>query len=335
MSYKSRLEQIITGDGGVCTFLINLCQENVEITIKTVRFCSSSIVLPCLPAIQSLYTIYQYHVSRNVTKVFQIIFYLLLTNTSPLDTLKYTDTPIWLWSLLMTWHQTDHRFEYSMVFLHEQINLQPLIKTCWRKFGVSDAFYFLCYIRFFLSEIARLCSFIIGKFLVLYIIHQNNPVNKSLRCIIPWFLRNRSYRRHAPRCRRHAPSYRRHPIKLLLSVIADNFACRRLAANLSGIIVQKREKVRVCRFGARCTMHPCFSVVNFAKRREQAKTFRSERSRRRHLDDSSFARLPPVKMKLYWNVGHTYGYAAVANKIRFHFRFPRSLEPAFGHIGWL
>ena len=97
---------------------------------------------------------------------------------------------------------------------------------------------------------------------VLYIIHQNNPVSKSLRCIIPWFLRNRSYRRRAPRYRRHVPSYRRHPNKLPSSVISDNFAYPRLAANLSGIIVQKRGKVRVCRFGARCTMPPCFSVVN-------------------------------------------------------------------------
>ena len=90
---------------------------------------------------------------------------------------------------------------------------------------------------------------------VLYIIHQNNPVSKSLRYIIPWFLRNRSYRRRGP-------SYRRHPIKLPSSVIWDNCDYRRLAANLSGIIVQKREKVRVCRFGARCTMPLCFSVVN-------------------------------------------------------------------------
>ena len=67
---------------------------------------------------------------------------------------------------------------------------------------------------------------------VSYIIQQNNPVSKSLRYIIPWFLRNRSYRRRAP-------SYRRHPIKLPSSVIGDKFAYRRLAANLSGIIVQK------------------------------------------------------------------------------------------------
>ena len=90
---------------------------------------------------------------------------------------------------------------------------------------------------------------------VLYIIHQNNPVSKSLRYIIPWFLRNRSYRRRAA-------SYRRHPIKLPSSVIWDKFAYRRLAANFSRIIVQKREKVRVCRIGTSCTMPPCFSVVN-------------------------------------------------------------------------
>ena len=90
---------------------------------------------------------------------------------------------------------------------------------------------------------------------VSYIIQQNNPVSKSLRYIIPWFLRNWSYRRRAP-------SYRRHPIKLPSSVIWDKFAYRRLAANLSGIIIQKREKLRVCRFDARRTMPPCFSVVN-------------------------------------------------------------------------
>ena len=102
-----------------------------------------------------------------------------------------------------------------------------------------------------------------------YIIHQNNPVSKSLRCIITWFLPSRSYRCRAPRYRRHASSYRRHPIKLPSSVISDNFASRRIAANLWWIIVQKRENVRVCRFGARCTlpparctMPPCFSVVN-------------------------------------------------------------------------
>ena len=46
---------------------------------------------------------------------FQITFDLLLTNTSRLDTLKYTDQPIWLWFLLMTSRQTDDKFEYGMV----------------------------------------------------------------------------------------------------------------------------------------------------------------------------------------------------------------------------
>ena len=53
------------------------------------------------------------------------------------------------------------------------------------------------------------------------------------------------------RYRRHAPSYRRLPIKLPSS---ENFADRRLAANLSKIIVQNRGKVRISRFGARYTM---------------------------------------------------------------------------------
>ena len=110
-----------------------------------------------------------------------------------------------------------------------------MIKTCWREFAVSNAFCWVFFVifGFFFSEIARLCSFIIDIFL--YIIHQKNPVSKSLRYIIPWFLRNRSYRRRAP-------SYRRHPIKLPSSVIWDKLAYRRLAANLSGIIVQKTRK---------------------------------------------------------------------------------------------
>ena len=40
------------------------------------------------------------------------------------------------------------------------------------------------------------------------------------------------------------------------------FTYRRLAANLSEIIAQKRESVRVCSLGARCTMPSCYSVAN-------------------------------------------------------------------------
>ena len=37
-----------------------------------------------------------------------------------------------------------------------------------------------------------------------------------------------------------------------------------------------------------------------------------------------------------WNVRNNHSYVAMATKIWFHFRFPRSYENAFnGHIGWL
>ena len=44
---------------------------------------------------------------------------------------------------------------------------------------------------------------------VLYIIYQNNPVSKSVRLIIPRFLRNRSYRRRAQATVVTQLSYRR------------------------------------------------------------------------------------------------------------------------------
>ena len=76
---------------------------------------------------QRTYTKVLHEIHPNVTKVFerfslflffvflQITFDLLLTNTSRLDTLKYTDQAIWLWFLLMTSRQTDYKFEYGMV----------------------------------------------------------------------------------------------------------------------------------------------------------------------------------------------------------------------------
>ena len=136
------------------------------------------------------------------------------------------------------------------------IDLNVLVKN---NLAPAMHFNFFVIFWFFFAKIALLCSFIIDTLFVLHIIHRNNAVSKSLR---PWFLRNRSYRRRAPCYRRHAPSYRSHPIKLPSSVISDKLAYRRLAANLSEIIVQKREMVRVCRFGARCTMPPCYSVAN-------------------------------------------------------------------------
>ena len=137
------------------------------------------------------------------------------------------------------------------------IDLNVLVKNNYAASTMHLNFFVIYW--FYFAEISLLCSFIIHTFFVLYTIHRNNPASKSLR---PWFLRNRSYRRRAPCYRRHAPSYRRHPMKLPSSVISDKLAYRRLAANLSEIIVQKREMVQVCRFGARCTMPPCYSVAN-------------------------------------------------------------------------
>ena len=143
------------------------------------------------------------------------------------------------------------------------LNMNKSTYSHWSKHvgeNLPSAMHLIFFIYFLLplGSFSRLCTlmFICHRHIfVLYRIHQNNPVSKSVRYIIPWFLRNRNYRRRDP-------SYRRHPVKLPSSVIWDKFAYRRLAANLSGIIVQKREQIRVCRFGARCTMSPCFSVVN-------------------------------------------------------------------------
>ena len=95
--------------------------------------------------------------------------------------------------------------------------------------------YFVCFLWVLFFRDSTLIFIYHRHDFVLYIIHQNNPASKSLRYIIPWFLRNRSYRRRAP-------SYRRHPIKLPSSVIWDKFAYRRLVANFWAIIVQKRDK---------------------------------------------------------------------------------------------
>ena len=116
-------------------------------------------------------------------------------------------------------------------------------------------FYLFCYLSVLFLRDSTLMFIYHRHLCVLYIIHQNNQVSKSLCCIIPWFLHNRSYHRRAP-------GYRRHPMKLPSSVISDKLAYRRLAAILSVIIVLKREKVRVYRYDARCAMPPCFSVAN-------------------------------------------------------------------------
>ena len=209
---------------------------------------------------QRTYTKVLHEIYPNVTKFFpcffvcffQITFDLFLTNTSRLDSPKGTDQPIWLWFLLMISRQTDH-IRYGILTWINQLtatDLNMLARICRQQ----CILFIFCYLYVLYLRDSTLMFLYHRHIFVSYIIQQNKPVSKSLRYIIPWFLRNRSYRRRAP-------SYRRHPFKLPSSVIWDKFAYRRLAANLSGIIVQKREKVRVCRFGARRTMPPCLSVV--------------------------------------------------------------------------
>ena len=96
-------------------------------------------------------------------------------------------------------------------------------------------FFLFCYLSVLFLRDSTLMFIYHRHLCVLYIIHQNNPVSKSLCCIIPWFLHNRSYHRRAP-------GYRRHPMKLPSSVISDKLAYRRLAAILSVIIVLKKRK---------------------------------------------------------------------------------------------
>ena len=144
------------------------------------------------------------------------------------------------------------RIWYGILTLINQltaIDLNMLARICRQQ-----CIFFVTF-RFFFFRDSMLMFIYHRHIFVFYIIHQNNPVSKSVRYIIQGFLRNRSYRRRVP-------SYRRHPVKLPPSVIWDKFAYRRLAANLSGIVVQKREQIRIRRFGARCTMPLCFFVVN-------------------------------------------------------------------------
>ena len=216
----------------------NLCQENVYFNVYFKR----KFLWAYTPNAENLYKGAAWNSSKRdkgFWKVFavflfffQITFDLLLTNTSRLETLKYTDQPIWLWFLLM-------------------ISIAPNRPQIQIWYGILTWIYLLTAID--LNMLARICR---QQCILLFLLPLGSFSQSLCAFIIDTFLyRNRSYRRRAP-------SYRRHPVKLPSSVIWDKFAYRRLAANLSGIIVQKREQIRVCRFGAKCTMPPCFSVIN-------------------------------------------------------------------------
>ena len=120
---------------------------------------------------QKTYTKVLHEIYPNVTKVFpcffcfvffagvffRITFDLLLTtwNTSRLDTLKYTNQPIWLWFLLMISCQTDHKFEYGMLSLTRinqltVIDLNMLARIC-RQQWILFYFYFFVIFRFFFA----------------------------------------------------------------------------------------------------------------------------------------------------------------------------------------
>ena len=139
---------------------------------------------------------------------FQITFDLLLTNTSRLNTLKYTNHPIWFdfywWSRAkqttnsnMVWYLNMNKSTYSYWSKHVGENLPSANAFCW----------FFCYLWVLFIRDSTLMFIYHWHFL--YIIHQKNPVSKSLRYIIPWFLRNRSYRHRAQATVVTQLSYRR------------------------------------------------------------------------------------------------------------------------------
>ena len=137
------------------------------------------------------------------------------------------------------------------------LNVHKSAYSHWSKHAgenLPSEMHFFVTFKFFFSKITRLCLFIIDTFLFLYIIRQNDPASKSQYTLYNPMV---SPQPKLPSSCPKLPS-----VKLPSPVIWDKFAYRRLVANLSGIIVQKREQIRVCRFGARCTMPPCFSVVN-------------------------------------------------------------------------
>ena len=101
-----------------------------------------------------------------------------------------------------------HVYRLSSPYIH-YVNMSA--ETCDKGFPNNVLFTSYKYATFGYPKVHRPTyfflrdsSFIMDTFLFLYIVHHNDPVSKSLRCIMTWFLRNRSYRRRALRYRRHA-----------------------------------------------------------------------------------------------------------------------------------
>ena len=147
--------------------LLNLCQENVYFKRNFLKAYTSNA--------ENLYKGDAWNSSKRhkgfltvfpvfLLLFFQITFDLLLTNTSRLDALKYTDQPIWLWFLLIP--RAKQTTNSNMVWY---LNINKLTYSHWSKHvgeNLPSAMHFIIFVtfRFFFSEIARLCSFIIDTF---------------------------------------------------------------------------------------------------------------------------------------------------------------------------
>ena len=62
--------------------------------------------------------------------------------------------------------------------------------------------------------------------------------------------------------RRRSVSYRRHPMASSEANVVSAFRLPSSRGESFGDYCTKRERVRVCRFGARCTTPSCYSVAN-------------------------------------------------------------------------
>ena len=111
---------------------------------------------------------------------FQITFDLLLT--SRLNTLKYTDQPIWFdfywWSRAkqttnsnMVWYLNMNTSTYS----HWSNDVGENLPLAMHFVGGEGCYLWVLFLR------DSMLMFIYHRHIFLYIIHQNNPVSKSLR----------------------------------------------------------------------------------------------------------------------------------------------------------